>query len=98
MTELESVTRWRMLGTHLRVARHVLDTVEGDKQDIENRKMEMLSRWIRSTPEAAWEGVVSALRRMNEILVAEHIGKTYCAGGQDNLHPVTGNNMKCTVI
>ena len=98
MSELASVTECRILGMYLGVAVFVLDKVERENQRIENQKMEMLCQWIKSTPQAAWEDVISALRMMNENRVANYIEGKYCGGGQDDLNAISGNNMKFTVL
>ena len=80
MKELKGVNRWYALGLNLGVEISTLDGI--NKEAIQTRKIEMLKRWIKLKPKAAWEDVVSALSEMDEKRVAEHIRENYCADGQ----------------
>ena len=48
----------------------------------------MFDLWLRKYPEAAWEDVVSALRKMDENRLAKTIEKKYCeaTAGANNYH------------
>ena len=93
MNELIAVTDWRTLGSNLNIVESILDVVEQEKSTTELRKRDVLKRWLKSNPEAAWKDVVSALRNMNESCVANSIEEKYCGGGKD-VHTSAGSNNK----
>ena len=43
-------------------------------------KSEMLDLWLRSTPSASWEELVTALEEMGESVVAGEVAVSYCGG------------------
>ena len=52
-------------------------------------KSEMLDLWLRSTPGASWEELVTALEEMGEKVVAGEVAVSYCgrpftAGSSEN--------------
>ena len=75
--ELKSVTDWHRLGINLGVPADELTIVENGNQSNNRRKARMLNLWLRCTPNATWEDVVSALEEMGENRVAENIRHNY---------------------
>ena len=78
LNELKTVNDWKTLGIHLHLSVPILKSVEEDNATSNSRKIDMLNEWLKSNPEAAWEDVVSALRKMNEECVAKSIEKKHC--------------------
>ena len=76
--ELTDVPDWKQLGLQLSLTPATLREIELYNRDVANMKSSMLDRWLRATPEAAWEDVVSALRMMGEERVAKSIEDNYC--------------------
>ena len=76
--ELKVVTDWQTLGLRLKIKPSILEEVEMNNRDATGMKRAMLKRWLRSTPQAAWDDVVSALRMMDEERAAKAIEDKYC--------------------
>ena len=74
-TELTTITNWYQLGVYLNLQTHELDKIQLDHahQGNDRQMLGMLSLWLRRTPNATWEDVVSALQQMGENRVAEKI-------------------------
>ena len=68
--ELKTVNNWQLLGIHLGLANTAAD----------KGLIDMLQRWLQSDSNRSWEDVVSALRKMELICVANRIKDTYCGG------------------
>ena len=79
-SELTTIVNWYELGIKLGVLKHELDIIECDHQGNVQRMSEMLDLWLRSTPNASWVDVVSALKQMGENRVAECIHQDYIRG------------------
>ena len=77
MVELQDVTDWELLGVYLGLPPATLKTVKQESDRVEICKYNMLAEWLRLTPEASWENLVSALKIMKEKCVAESIEKKY---------------------
>ena len=79
--ELQDVTECRNLGLHLGLKPAELNVVERENSSVADRKTAILDRWLQSNTEAAWEDVVSALKKMKKNRVAKCIQEKYCDGG-----------------
>ena len=79
--ELQSVSNWYQLGVKLGLKLYQLKHIEEKTTDIERRKIEMYDLWLRTTPEASWNHIVTALREMEEITTAERIQQNYGVTG-----------------
>ena len=77
MVELKTVTDWELLGVYLDLPPAILDKVKQESDRVEIRKYKVLTEWLKSTPEASWENIVSVLKMMDENCVAESIEKKY---------------------
>jgi len=72
--ELKTVTaNWYQLGINLGLQTHDLDKIERDYHGSDRQMLQTLDLWLRSMPTASWGGVVSALRQMEEKVLAESI-------------------------
>ena len=80
-SELETVVDWHKLGLNLGLPKHELDKIECDYQGNDRQRLEMLDKWLRRVPNAAWEDVVSALEQMGENRLAETIHQKSIRGG-----------------
>ena len=74
-SELTTITDWYQLGVYLNLQTHDLNKIQQDHAHHGNDRqmVEMLSLWLRRTPNATWGDVVSALQQMGENRVAENI-------------------------
>ena len=74
-SELTTITNWYQLGLYLNLQTHDLSKIQQDHahQGNDRQMVEMLSLWLRRTPNATWGDVVSALQQMRENRVAENI-------------------------
>ena len=77
MVELKTVTDWELLGVYLNLPPDTLDKVKQESDRVEIRKYKVLAAWLKSTPEASWENIVSVLKMMDENCNAESIEKKY---------------------
>ena len=50
-----------------------------NNHEVTDMMSDMLTRWLKYKPDAAWEDVVSALRYMDENRAAKIIEDRYCA-------------------
>ena len=81
-SELATVVDWYQLGLNLGLPKHELTKIERDYQGNDRRRLEMLDKWLRFTPNAAVGVVVSALKQMGENSVAESIRQKDKGGGK----------------
>ena len=74
-SELTTITNWYLLGLYLNLQTHDLSKIQQDHayHGNDRQMLEMLSLWLRRTPNATWGDVVSALQQMGENRVAENI-------------------------
>ena len=74
-SELTTITNWYQLGLYLNLQTHELSKIQQDHahQGNDRQMVEMLSLWLRRTPNATWGDVVNALQQMRENRVAEII-------------------------
>ena len=79
-SELSTVVNWHQLGLNLGLPKHELDKIERDYQENDRQRLEMSYKWLRRTPNATWEDVVSAVQQMGENRVAENICQKYITG------------------
>ena len=98
--ELNGVTaNWRLLGMYLSLPRKTLDIVERDNPDVGSRMAGMLSHWLKKTPNASWQDVVEALRKMDENRMALGIEKKYCkevrTPGTNFMHKLDNHTHNC---
>ena len=98
--ELRDVTEFRTLGLYLGLKPAVLDVVEQENSTVADKKSGMFSRWLQSNTKAAWEDVVSALKKMENYCVAERIMMEYCDGGDThasdlNKQSLCNTSYKC---
>ena len=89
--ELKTVNDWYTLGIYLGLSIPILKKVKEDNTTADTRLSDMLHRWLQSDSRGTWEDVVSALRKMDENCVADHIKETYC-GEAVGAHTVAEGN------
>ena len=76
------MSNWYQLGIKLGLKPYQLKQIEEKTTtDIEHRKIEMYDLWLRTTPEASWNHIVTALREMEEKTTAERIQQNYGVTG-----------------
>ena len=74
-SELTEITNWYRLGLNLNLQTHELKKIQQDHahRGSDQQMLEMLDKWLRRTPTATWDDVVTALQQMGENRVAENI-------------------------
>lgn len=84
--ELVPVSNWFELGLYLRVDPDALKQIEADyPHSTVRRKSEVLHHWLNNDPDASWEKLVAALRKMGGYKkVADQIYEKYCIQGDDS--------------
>ena len=82
MSAVRSVSDWHQLGVRLGLEMSQLREVEQSYHvgGVSRMKSEMLDLWLRSTPSASWEELVTALEEMGESVVAGEVAVSYCGG------------------
>ena len=76
------MSNWYQLGIKLGLKPYQLKQIEEKTTtDIEHRKIEMYDLWLRTTPEASWSHIVTALREMEEMTTADRIQQNYRVTG-----------------
>ena len=76
LRELQQVKDWHMLGIYLNIPPEELKAIRKqflNAEGIERCKAELFELWLKLTPNASWDDVVSALKRTSEIRLAEEI-------------------------
>lgn len=73
--ELSTVTDWYQLGMKLGVPDHKLDEIQRNHptDGVNQWRDEVLSVWLRLTPNASWKNVIRALQQMGKKALAEKI-------------------------
>ena len=80
-SELTLVADWHQLGIKLGLPPAQLRKIEREHpSDIERRKVEVFDLWLQSTPGASWRHIVTALREMGDVTIAERIELKYVKG------------------
>ena len=77
--ELKNVNIWKTLGQELGLKQATLEQVDLDHRNIPDRRNDMIDRWFKFKPDAAWEDVVLALRNMDDNRTAKTIEEKYCS-------------------
>ena len=75
--DLVYVWQWYPLGLQLGVPDADLKMIESDYQQIEDRKLHSLSKWMDIEEHPSWSKVVRALVAINERRVARTIAEKY---------------------
>ena len=85
--ELSTVTDWYKLGMKLGVPDHKLDEIQRNHphDGVSRWRDEVLSLWLRLTPNASWMNVIRALQRMGEKALAEKIRHKHFRGAPSRL-------------
>ena len=89
------VTNWHQLGLYLGLEMSTLDEVDQSYQEISRKKCEMFRRWLRTTPAASWEEIVSALKEMGEKRIAGEVEAKYCGGHHSSRAGVLSSSTCC---
>ena len=76
------VIDWHTLGLKLNLTKSKLDgiNITYHVHGVERLKTEMFDAWLKSSPNASWRDLISALKSMNEHRVASDIAARYSAG------------------
>ena len=76
LRELKRVKNWHMLGIYLDVPPEELKAISQqflNAEGIDRCKAELFELWLKLTPNASWDDVVSALEGISEKRLAEEI-------------------------
>ena len=72
------VSNWYRLGLSLGLNSHHLDVIKRDHQgDTESQTCKMFDRWLRTQPDASYEQLIKALRKVGDESVANFLSKEY---------------------
>ena len=77
--ELASVSEWYMLGIQLGVQPHQLEAIKTSSVSVGQKRAEMLHAWLKNSLAASWQNVVTALKAIGDVCLAETIEKKYPA-------------------
>ena len=94
LSAVNSVTDWHQLGLHLGLEMSTLREVYQSfhVEGVPRMKSEMFDRWLRSTPGASWEDLVTALEEMGEKVVTGEVALSYCG------RPLPTGRVSMTVL
>ena len=69
------VTKWHSLGIQLDIPVEQLDSIEKTyhMQGSDRLKTEMFNKWLKRSPNASWTDLITALRDIDEVTVANDI-------------------------
>ena len=91
--ELRDV-QWDMLGTYLGFSQSEIREIEEDYHSTYRRRMEMLDKWLRKEVNPSWTKIVTALKKMSELNLADQLTKKYlsvsspeCDDEGSSVHP-----------
>ena len=77
--ELKGLVRWKKFATHLRMMEQSdIDKITKDNCDSAEQRLAVLGTWLHKCTNASWEDVVSALEKIDENILAEHLRMRYC--------------------
>ena len=85
--ELCGVVKWDTLGVHLGLTVIEIEEIEQDYHETARRRMAMLNKWIKKETNPSWLKIISALERMSETTLANHLREKYTRSKQ--LQPST---------
>ena len=91
LTACKSVTDWYTLGIHLDLTTSQLDDIQVTyhAHGVNRLKTEMFIVWLKSSPDASWTDLITALRAVDENTIASEIqaGNMTIQYLLDNLKP-----------
>ena len=83
-----------MLGTYLGFSQSEIREIEEDYHSTYRRRMEMLDKWLRKEVNPSWMKIVTALKKMSELNLADRLTKKYlsvsspeCDDEGSSVHP-----------
>ena len=77
--ELKGLVRWKKFATHLRMMEQSdIDKTTKDNCDSAEQRLAVFGTWLHKCTNASWEDVVSALEKIDENILAEHLRMKYC--------------------
>ena len=77
--ELKGLVRWKKFATHLRMMEQSdLDKIKKDNHNSAEQRLAVFGTWLHKCTNASWEDVVSALEKINENILAEHLRMKHC--------------------
>ena len=78
MKELKFVsTRWREFGLFLGISIDVLDLINVDEENFENKLLAVCHKWLQTNPFGTWNNIVEALQGISEMVLAGELVKKY---------------------
>ena len=92
--ELSTVSKWYQLGIKLGLLPSQLRQIEQEvPTDVDRRKVEVVDLWLQSTPGASWRHIVTALREIGSLFVADMIEQKYVKGMTTDLLSLRGDKL-----
>ena len=74
---VSNVTDWHTLGLKLSLTMSQLSDIDVTYHGVERHKAETFNVWLKSSPNASWADLITALKTMNEHRVASDIAARY---------------------
>ena len=76
--ELKDVnSEWRKLGIQLNVPMRILQSIEREQPMVDDRMLEMVSKWLEIDVGASWKKLIDALVRIDKNVLAKHLKSHY---------------------
>ena len=79
-SSLNKLVDWEHVALHLpKIDTSVIGIIKkGNPSNVAGHKLALWTKWLNMYPEGTWEDVISALRKVNEIALAESLTNAYC--------------------
>ena len=79
-SSLNRLVDWEQVALYLpKIDTSVIGIIkEENPSNVTRQKLALWTKWLKMYPEGAWEDVISALRKVNEIALAESLTNAYC--------------------
>ena len=75
--DLSGITEWFQLGIELGIPGAELKNIRDRNDDVRGRRCEMLSTWLKTTPQPTWAAIVNALASIRRRNLADKIALKY---------------------
>ena len=78
--DIAIATRWYELGLELVDSNRILKDIKADHHDVNTCCRVMFDKWLEKTPDANWEGLITALNNIEMKTAAVAVSKLFKAG------------------
>ncbi len=85
---LKKMTDWKSFAVHLRrIEPYQIREIQANENTLSNSKLALYMKWLQVCPDAKWSDVVTALREIDEHVLADTL--TGSTGGTSHTHCTT---------